>query len=114
MHENPHLQPQEDPLVLFERWFDEAVDGDVSMPASVALATVDPDGRPAARMVLYKGMSGGGLRFFTNYTSRKARHLEANGRAAMVFHWLALERQVRVEGTVELLSAEESDAYFGG
>jgi pyridoxamine 5'-phosphate oxidase len=106
------LVSQEDPLTQFELWFAEASETGVPMPEAVGLATVNSAGRPAVRMVLYKGISDGGLTFFTNYTSRKARHIEGNGHAAMVFHWKPLERQVRIEGSVERLTDEQSDAYF--
>ena len=78
----------------------------------MTLATATPDGRPSARMVLLKGVDARGFAFFTNYESRKGAELAANPRAALVFFWVQLERQVRVEGRVERLSAEESDAYF--
>lgn len=112
MDEAPPLKPHEDPLVQFELWFTEATEVGVPMPETVGLATVDSQGRPAVRMVLYKGMHRGGLTFFTNYTSRKARHIERNGHAAMVFHWHPLQRQVRLEGSVERLTDARSDAYF--
>lgn len=103
----------EDPLLSFQAWYARACDA-VAQPEAMGLATVGPDGRPALRMVLYKGLSGGGLRFFTNHDSRKARELAANPAAALLFYWQPLRRQVRVEGRVERLSAEESDAYFAG
>jgi pyridoxamine 5'-phosphate oxidase len=102
-----------DPIATFLTWYDEArrhasiIDAD-----AVALATATRDGRPSVRMVLYRGMSGGGLRFFTNYESRKGRELEENPRAALCFHWPPLFRQARFEGVVERLEAAESDAYF--
>ncbi len=79
---------------------------------AMALATVDAAGRPSLRMVLYKGASAGGLRFYTNFGSRKARDLAANPQAALLFHWQPLHRQIRVEGRVERLPDEDSDAYF--
>ena len=78
----------------------------------MALATATPDGRPSVRIVLLRGYDERGFTFFTNYESRKGRELEANPHAALVFHWHDLERQVRIEGRVERVSAEESDAYF--
>jgi pyridoxamine-phosphate oxidase len=101
-----------DPLEVLAGWYREAVESGAAMPDAVALATSTPDGRPSARMVLYKGMSGGGAGVLHNYESRKARELQDNPRAAMLFYWSTLTRQVRVEGTVERLGADESDAYF--
>jgi pyridoxamine 5'-phosphate oxidase len=100
------------PLALFERWFDEALRVKVPEPSAMTLATVGPDGRPSTRVVLLKSADASGLVFFTNYHSRKARELEANPFAAVQFHWVDLQRVVRVEGRVERTSAEESDAYF--
>jgi pyridoxamine 5'-phosphate oxidase len=101
-----------DPLHFFERWFDEAVHAEVREPNAMTLATLGADGQPTARIVLLKGVDAEGFVFYTNYESRKARELEARPRAALVFWWEALERQVRVEGTVERVAAAESDAYF--
>jgi pyridoxamine 5'-phosphate oxidase len=100
-----------DPLALFRRWFDAAAAGGAPEPEAVALATATPDGRPSARMVLAKGVDERGFAFYTHYGSRKGGELEANPRAALLFHWPALGRQVRVEGPVERLSREESDRY---
>lgn len=100
------------PTEHFRQWFDEALEQKVFMPEAVCLATVNAAGRPSARMVLFKGFDGDALTFFTNYESRKARQLDGQPVAALVFHWLELERQVRLEGQVERLSAEKSDAYF--
>ena len=100
-----------DPLALFRRWFDVAAAGDAPEPEAVALATATPDGRPSARMILAKGVDERGFAFYTNYGSRKGGELEANPRAALLFHWPALGRQVRVEGPVERLPREESDRY---
>lgn len=101
-----------DPLRFFQRWFDEALAAGVTEPNAMTLATVDADGQPAARIVLLKGLDERGFVFFTNYESRKGRELDAQPRAALVFWWQELERQVRIEGTVEQVTAEESDAYF--
>jgi pyridoxamine 5'-phosphate oxidase len=101
-----------DPLEQFRRWFDEA-SAALDMPEAMALATAAPDGSPSVRMVLLKRFDEAGLVFHSHYTSRKGRELEANPRAALLFHWSPLGRQVRVEGSVGRLSAEESDAYFG-
>ncbi|HEY7022796.1 MAG TPA: pyridoxamine 5'-phosphate oxidase [Ktedonobacterales bacterium] len=101
-----------DPFTQFGAWFGEVAQADVREPNAMTLATATPDGRPSARMVLLKGVDAHGFTFFTNYESRKGGELDANPRAALVFFWVQLERQVRVEGHVERLSAEESDAYF--
>jgi pyridoxamine 5'-phosphate oxidase len=102
-----------DPIATFLAWHDEARRNPAVIDAdAVALATATRDGRPSLRMVLYRGMSDGGLRFFTNYESRKGRELDDNPRAALCFHWPPLYRQVRLEGAVERLAPAESDAYF--
>ena len=101
-----------DPFELFTRWFDEAVAAAIPEPNAMTLATVDAAGRPAARIVLMKGIDARGVVFHTNYDSRKGRDLAANPRAALLFFWVGLERQVRIDGTAERVSAEESDAYF--
>lgn len=101
-----------DPLRQFESWFAAARDAGLRAPEAMALATATPDGAPSARMVLLKGVDDRGFVFFTSYESRKGRELEANPRAALLFYWEPLGRQVRVEGPVERVSAEESDAYF--
>ena len=100
-----------DPLEQFRVWFAEA-GAAVEVPEAMALATSTPDGSPSARMVLLKQFDDRGLVFHTQYTSRKGRELEANPRAALLFHWPPLGRQVRVEGRVERIPEEESDAYF--
>jgi pyridoxamine 5'-phosphate oxidase len=101
-----------DPLVTFARWFDDACAAKVPEPNSMTLATAGADGAPSARIVLLKGFDDRGFTFYTNYDSRKGRELAANPRAALCIHWQPLERQVRIEGTVERVSAEESEAYF--
>src|SRR3954469_1372676 len=98
-----------DPLVVLERWDQGAVRAGLTEPDAMALATATPDGRPSVRFVLYRGLSGGGLRFFTNFGSRKGGELQANPRAAAVFYWDVLGRQVRVEGRVERLDDAEAD-----
>jgi pyridoxamine 5'-phosphate oxidase len=104
--------PAQDPLALFAAWFDEAVAAGVVEPEACALGTASRDGQPAVRIVLYRGLSHGGPRFFTNYESRKGRELADNPLAAMTFFWQPLGRQVRFEGRTERLSAAESDEYF--
>jgi pyridoxamine 5'-phosphate oxidase len=101
-----------DPLALVREWYDEAVGAFLAEPNSMALATASPDGVPSVRIVLLKGIDDRGIRFFTNYGSRKGRELDANPRAATALYWQPLHRQVRLEGPVERLGAEESDAYF--
>jgi pyridoxamine 5'-phosphate oxidase len=99
------------PFVQFERWFEQAARGEVREPEAAALATATPDGVPSARMVLVKVREQSGFVFFSNYKSRKARELEANPHAALVFYWDPLGRQVRIEGRVERTTAEESETY---
>jgi pyridoxamine 5'-phosphate oxidase len=100
-----------DPLEQFRRWFAEA-GAAVEVPEAMALATAAADGAPSVRMVLLKGFDERGLVFYSHHTSRKGRELDANPQAALLFHWSPLGRQVRVEGRVEDVSPEESDAYF--
>jgi pyridoxamine 5'-phosphate oxidase len=99
------------PFEQFRAWFAEA-SAALEVPEAMALATAAADGAPSVRMVLLKGFDERGLVFYSHYTSRKGRELEANPQAALLFHWRPLGRQVRVEGTAERVSAEESDAYF--
>lgn len=101
-----------DPLRQFEKWFQHALAAKVPEPNAMTLATATPDGQPSARMVLLKAFDSSGFTFFTNYDSRKGHELAANPRAALLIFWEPLHRQVRIEGTVELTSAAESDAYF--
>ena len=100
-----------DPIEQFRTWFAEA-ESEAPLAEAVALATVDGEGLPDARMVLLKGFGPDGFRFFTNYESAKALQLDAGGAAALIAYWRELDRQVRVRGTVERLVAEDSDAYF--
>ena len=101
-----------DPLALFEDWFAAAREAEVNDPDAMALATADDDGRPSVRMVLLKAHGPDGFVFYTNLGSRKGGELAANPNAALVFHWKSLRRQVRVEGPVAPVSAEEADAYY--
>lgn len=101
-----------DPIVQFGTWMEEALAEGLLLPNTMTLATAAPDGRPSARMVLLKGFDRDGFVFYTNYESRKGRELSVNPYAALVFYWARLERQVRVEGRVERVSSEDSDAYF--
>jgi pyridoxamine 5'-phosphate oxidase len=100
------------PLALFHEWFEQARAAGVEVPEIMTLATADADGRPSARMLLLKGADERGFTFFTGYESRKGQELDQNPRAALVFYWRPLGRQVRVEGPVRKLSHEESDAYW--
>jgi len=99
-----------DPFAQFRRWFDDATTAGLEMPEAMGLSTVF-SGRPSSRMVLLKGIDTGFV-FFTNYKSRKSLESAEDARAALLFHWIPLERQVRIEGIVERVSASESDAYF--
>jgi pyridoxamine 5'-phosphate oxidase len=101
-----------DPLRQFGAWYDEAAESGSRVPEAVALATATPEGAPSARMVLLKEFGERGFVFYSNYASRKGRELETNPRAALLFYWDPLRRQVRIEGEVERLGREESDAYF--
>ncbi|MDP8950129.1 MAG: pyridoxamine 5'-phosphate oxidase [Actinomycetota bacterium] len=101
-----------DPIEQFRKWFDEALAADLHEPNAMTLATATPDGKPSARVVLLKGFDARGFDFYTNYEGRKGRELAENPRAALVFYWGELERQVRVEGRVSRVLEEESDAYY--
>lgn len=101
-----------DPLLQFQNWYAEYQAVCPRDPEAMALATAGADGQPSVRTVLMRGLDADGLQFFTNYEGRKARDLEANPRAGILFYWPELARQVRLEGTVEKLPAERSDEYF--
>lgn len=100
------------PFEQFGRWMQEAIDANLPLPNASTLATVTAQGTPDARVVLLKGIEQGGFVFYTNYRSRKAQQLDANAAACQVFFWSELERQVRIEGKVEKVAAQDSDAYF--
>lgn len=100
-----------DPFEQFTRWFEQARATEAD-PTAMTLATATPDGRPSARMVLLKGYDGRGFVFYTNYDSRKAGEIDGTHRAALLFYWASLERQVRIEGTVARVADAEADAYF--
>jgi pyridoxamine 5'-phosphate oxidase len=102
----------DDPFALFDRWFAEAKAGELNDPNAMALATVAADGQPSVRMVLLKGHDRDGFVFYTNRQSRKAGELAAVAKAALLFHWKSLRRQVRIEGAVSEVSEAEADAYF--
>jgi pyridoxamine 5'-phosphate oxidase len=101
-----------DPFALFRRWFAEAVSANLALPEAMTLATATSNGVPSARVVLLRGFDEAGFVFFTNYQSRKGRELAENPRASLLVHWPELGRQLRIEGGVERVSAEESDSYF--
>ncbi len=102
----------QDPFARFAAWFDDATGKEPRDPNAMALATADAAGRPSVRMVLLKGFDSQGFVFYTNLESQKGQELTANPRAALCFYWKSLQRQVRVEGAVSLVSADEADAYF--
>ncbi|MBX7482302.1 pyridoxamine 5'-phosphate oxidase [Qipengyuania qiaonensis] len=104
--------PQSDPFTLFEVWFAEARESEPNDPNAMALATASADGFPSVRMVLLKGHGSDGFVFYTNAESRKGEQIRANMRAALLFHWKSLRRQIRVEGPLEEVSEAEADAYF--
>jgi pyridoxamine 5'-phosphate oxidase len=101
-----------DPIAMVQRWMRTAVEAKLPSPNAMTLATVDERGRPAARIVLLKDLDARGFTFFTNYDSRKGRELAAHAFAALVLFWEPQHRQIRIEGAIERVSAEESDAYF--
>lgn len=101
-----------DPIQFFQRWFSDAFASGLRLPDAATLATATKDGRPSARMVLLKHVDERGFVFYTNYRSNKAKELAENPRAALVCYWVQLDRQVRIEGSVEKISPEESDEYF--
>lgn len=108
-----HFNPiHEDPMLLFDRWLQEAEAAEINDPNAMALATVSEDGWPSVRMVLLKGRDAEGFHFYTNFTSRKAAELDATGKAALCFHWKSLRRQLRVVGPVSRLPAEIADDYY--
>lgn len=100
------------PIIQFERWFEEAVAAKVKEPNAMTLATANAEGRPSARIVLLKGFDANGFVFYTNYESKKGQELLQNPQAALVFSWLELEKQIRIEGKVEKLSETASTQYF--
>jgi len=106
----PDMAP--DPIVQFAKWFDEARQAQIPEPNAMSIATVGADGRPSSRIMLIKEFDARGFTWFTNYESRKGEELRGNPYVALLFHWVELERQVRIEGRVERLSDAENDAYF--
>ena len=110
--EPPPLLSAEDPIALFSAWMKEALASEPNDANAMALSTVDADGLPDVRMVLLKGVDADGFVFYSNLQSAKGRQLAANPKAALLFHWKSLRRQVRVRGAVEPVTPEEADAYF--
>jgi pyridoxamine 5'-phosphate oxidase len=108
----PKARWMTDPLALFDEWLAEARDAEVNDPEAMALATAGADGQPSVRMVLLKGHGPDGFLFYTNEQSAKGDQLRENPRAALLFHWKTLRRQVRVEGTLDRVPDEQADAYF--
>ena len=108
----PEASADRDPIGLFGEWFEQAKESGILLPESASLATASRDGVPSSRMVLLKSFAADGFVFFTNYQSRKAREMDENPRASLLLHWVVLGRQIRVEGSVERISAEASAAYF--
>lgn len=106
------IEVDPNPVIQFQKWFDQACSADVPEPNAMTIATVNSEGKPSARMVLLKDYDEKGFVFYTNYNSRKSQELAANPYAAIVFWWAQLERQVRITGSVEKISARESDEYF--
>ncbi len=102
----------DNPIHFFRRWFDEALTAQLTEVNAMTLATVSADGKPHARIVLLKGIEDGGFTFFTNYSSAKGHQIETNDKVAILFFWKELERQVRIEGTIQKLPEAESDIYF--
>lgn len=101
-----------DPVAQFRKWFNEAIAANVPEPNAMGVSTAGKDGRPSSRILLIKEFDQRGFTWFSNYASRKGRELQENSFAALLFHWIELERQVRIEGSVERISEQESDAYF--
>ncbi len=112
MQDDESAIPPSDPLTLFEVWFAEAKESEPNDANAMALATATPDGLPSVRMVLLKGHGHDGFVFYTNAESRKGEQIRANMRAALLFHWKSLRRQIRIEGPLEEVSGAEADAYF--
>jgi len=100
------------PIAQFEKWFQQAVDSGISEPNAMTHASVSPDGQPSARILLLKGVVDNGFVFYTNYESRKGKDLDYNPKSALLFFWGELERQVRIEGSVQKIDSEQSRAYF--
>lgn len=101
-----------DPIALFDNWFNDAKKSGLLLPEAMSVSTVSTDGQPSSRMVLLKSFDQEGFVFYTNYGSRKSQEIEENGKVALLFHWSVLQRQIRIEGTLEKVSKEQSENYF--
>ncbi|TMM46044.1 pyridoxamine 5'-phosphate oxidase [Colwellia ponticola] len=108
----PELSSDTTPAQLFELWFDDAKKAGILLPEAMSVSSCNSDGQPSSRMVLLKDYDNDGFVFFTNYTSRKSQELSENNKVALLFHWNVLQRQIRIEGTVEKVSVQESADYF--
>ena len=108
----PKIPEGAQPFPLFSQWFKEAKESGILLPEAMSVSSCGTDGQPSSRMVLLKEFSENGFVFYTNYASRKSQNLEENNKVALLFHWNVLQRQVRIEGTVEKVSAEQSAQYF--
>lgn len=108
----PEISPDSDPFDLFQQWFDDANKSGILLPESMSVSTVSANGQPSSRMVLLKEFDQDGFVFYTNFGSRKSQELAQNPNLALLFHWNVLQRQIRIEGTVERVSSEQSERYF--
>lgn len=106
------LEVLADPIAQFSIWLDEAIKADIPEPTAMGLSTVNADGKPSSRIMLLKQVDANGFALFTNYLSRKGQEIAQHPHVALLFHWVELERQVRIEGRIEKVSADESDSYF--
>ncbi|MFD2167987.1 pyridoxamine 5'-phosphate oxidase [Thalassotalea euphylliae] len=108
----PEFDDATDPFTLFASWFEDANKSGILLPEAVSVSTCSSDGQPSSRMVLMKSFDNDGFVFYTNYGSRKSQELEENQKVALLFHWNVLQRQIRIEGTVEKTTLEQSSGYF--
>jgi len=108
----PDISSQTDPIQLFEQWFNDANKSGILLPEAMSVSSCDEHGQPSTRMVLLKEFDENGFVFYTNYASRKSQDLTGNNKIALLFHWNVLQRQIRIEGTVEKVSQEQSEQYF--
>ncbi|WP_371188867.1 pyridoxamine 5'-phosphate oxidase [Thalassotalea maritima] len=108
----PEISDEQDPIEFFKHWFEEANDSGILLPEAMSVSTCSADGQPSSRMVLLKDFDQQGFVFYTNYGSRKSQDLAENQKVALLFHWSVLQRQVRIEGVVEKVDRDKSEAYF--
>ncbi|WP_286235048.1 pyridoxamine 5'-phosphate oxidase [Thalassotalea sediminis] len=108
----PEIKPNQSPFDLFQQWFEEANKSGILLPEAMSVSSVAQNGQPSSRMVLLKSFNEEGFVFYTNYGSRKHSELQQNDKVALLFHWNILQRQVRIEGTIEKLSVKQSEQYF--